>query len=120
MYKNPRGVNGNTPFHLAAKNGHVEICRVIMNFVDDATPINNDMKTPFHYAAENGHLPMCQLLVQCTKYNSTQDKKGFTPLQLAIKNNHFPIGTLIFQFKISPLDGTCFKSKLFICFFPPQ
>ena len=40
--KNPKDEDGLTPFHVAAGNGHTEICRLIFNSVKEKNP-----KDPF-------------------------------------------------------------------------
>ena len=53
---------GQTPFHLAAKNGHLEICRLILANIVDKNPVNNDGETPSQLAAYHGHLSVMELI----------------------------------------------------------
>ena len=57
--KNPEQIKGDagyTPLHAAAENGHVEVCRLIMDAVEDISPkTKKDKTTPLHLAAKNGH-----------------------------------------------------------------
>ena len=53
-------VDETTPLHLAAKKGHLEICRLIMEHddveePDDKNPVNLEGYTPLHYAVQGGH-----------------------------------------------------------------
>ena len=54
---------GNTPLHVAAKNGHLEVCRAVIGTLDDKNPRNNNGITPFTLAAQQGHLEICRLIV---------------------------------------------------------
>ena len=47
---NPANKNGNTPFHLAARKGYLNICELIMEHIEDLQPKNNEGKTPFDLA----------------------------------------------------------------------
>ena len=51
---------GWTPFHFAARFGHVEVCRFIM----DNNPETPNGLTPLHYAARYGHFEVCKLIVE--------------------------------------------------------
>ena len=44
--------SGNTPLHMAAANGHADIVRLLIKYID-ITP-NNSGNTPFHWACMNG------------------------------------------------------------------
>ena len=48
---------------VAAKNGHLEICRFL---IDKGTPLNRNTtsKTPLMLAAENGHDKIVKLLLE--------------------------------------------------------
>ena len=52
--KNPAmSNNGVTPLHLAARNGQIEICQLILKNVHDKNPECNEGQTPFQLALEN-------------------------------------------------------------------
>ena len=53
--KNPKDDLQHTPFHEAAKNGHIEICNIILEKVDDKNPKNCNGDTPLHFFALNGN-----------------------------------------------------------------
>ena len=64
--KNPNDFNGVTPYHLAAKNGHLEICLMIhqhleTSFDNEINPQDHHKYTPFHYAAARGHEKICKV-----------------------------------------------------------
>ena len=42
---------GQTPLHLAASNGHLDVCKHIMEKSANKNPRNNDGETPLHLAA---------------------------------------------------------------------
>ena len=44
--KNPSNYHGVTPLHLAAKEGNGQICRLILDYVEDKNPEDNFGDTP--------------------------------------------------------------------------
>jgi ankyrin repeat protein len=54
--KMPQNNKGNTPFHSAASNGHLGICKFIMESTEEKNPRNAKGDVPLHMAARNGHL----------------------------------------------------------------
>ena len=82
-----------TPFHSAALIGHLPICKLIIEFVNDSNPMTHldvwcgSFKniTPLHLAASKGHFEIYKLYMD----------KPSTPLDLARENNHLEIVELI-------------------------
>ena len=52
---------GNTPLHEAAGKNRFELCKVILNGIQDWNPKDRCGKTPFDYAKEKGHKNICEL-----------------------------------------------------------
>ena len=61
--KNPRDKCGMTPLHMAAQKGHLEVCKMIMECLEDKNPIDRLGETPLHFAAKNGHFDTCKLFI---------------------------------------------------------
>lgn len=64
---NPVDEEGQTPFHLAARHGHLEICRIIMANIVDKNPINHNGETPNLLAALHGHLSVVELITSALR-----------------------------------------------------
>ena len=62
--KNPRSDGGYTPLHIAASNGHLEICQIILEEVDDKNPLTDDGFSPLYLAANNGHLEVFKFIFE--------------------------------------------------------
>ena len=61
---NARDIDGWTPLHQAAENGHVEMARLLVSELGaDVNARDCSGWTPLHLAAENGHVEMARLLV---------------------------------------------------------
>ena len=100
--KNPTEINGVTPYHLAAKNGHLEICHLIctyqMTLCDgDINPPDNHKYTPFHYSAASGHLSICKFFIDSVTNKNPRCDQGATPLHLATANGHYLVCKLIIE-----------------------
>ena len=92
---------GITPLHLAAKKGHSEICKFIIERVEDKNPADIVGDTPLHFAAASGHLGLCKFILK--NINSLDEKnprgrKGLTPLHLAAENGYLDICKLMFEY----------------------
>ena len=96
--KNPRGCNTLTVLHLAAANGHLEICKLIvraaiMEKLEDKYPGGSNSLPALHIAATNGNLQVCKLIIEAVEELDKKDpfSLGVTPMDLAIKYNHLHV-----------------------------
>ena len=48
-----------TPLHLAACNGHFDICKLIIDAIEDLSPKDGNNNTPYDYARKKGHSDIC-------------------------------------------------------------
>ena len=62
-------LNGNTYFHLAARDGRTEVLEAFIGDVD-VTCVNNDGDTALHLAAKSGHVDAVKLLLQKSKLDA--------------------------------------------------
>ena len=81
--KNPSNDNGATPLYIAAQNGHVEVCTMIIDNVKDKNPACNDGLTPLHIAAKKGHYRIFKMIINVAEEKNPVFKNGSTPLALA-------------------------------------
>ena len=58
--KNP-GTYGRTPLHFAASMGRLEMCKLILENVNDKNPVDNNGKTPKDIAKEYNELEIVKL-----------------------------------------------------------
>ena len=125
IYNNPKNEEGVTPLHLAAAEGHLEICKKMLTVIepeneecnDELNPKDKDGSTPLHYSASNGQLSICRLLLHNLLVRvlgtdalpkvdiNPKNKFGFTPLHFAEKNGHLPIVEM-FAHNINDLNVT--------------
>ena len=98
--KNPFDKFGITPLHMAAQKGHLQVCKMIMEFLEVIkNPIDILGETPLHLAAKNGHFETCKLFIahENVENPNPQDIFGLTPLHLASDRGHLDICRFILE-----------------------
>lgn len=97
----PKSDYGLTPLHLACRNGHEGVVRMLLNSagvqVDSVSEINKTI--PVHLAAQGGHLLVAGLLISRSSDGLTKaDSQGRTALHFASSHGHRDmVGLLIGQ-----------------------
>ena len=82
--QNPKRMkDGLTPLHLAAKEGRLKICSLIMEDLVDKNPRTNSGNTPLHFTAEAGHLKIYRSIMEVLEDKNPEDNDGWTPLHSA-------------------------------------
>jgi len=89
-----RDVDGNMPYDLAAKSGHLPVLQYLIR--EGQMPVNSEAtrlrRTALHVAAVNGHFEAVTWLVTEAGANvQAQDKDGWMPHHLAAKSGHLPV-----------------------------
>ena len=92
---NPARKDGTTPLFLAAYLGHFEICKLIIQMVENKNPARNDGPTPLYVAAQNGHFEICQLILPEVENKNPAKNDGITPLHAAAYFGHLDVCKLI-------------------------
>ena len=89
-----------TPLHLAAINGHLSTCKLIIENVVEKNPSNKYLFTPLHAAAANGNYSIFQMIIASIQGNrNPRDILGITPLQIASAYGHFDICVLLLSYE---------------------
>lgn len=97
--------DGNTPMHLAAREGHESIVDLLVNKGADVNVNNDNNYTPLHLAAIEGHESVVSLLVKKGADVNIQTKDWQTPLHLAARHGYIKI-VKILTLNGSDLDAT--------------
>ena len=89
------------PLHIAAEQGHLDLCKYIMEKIGDfkaltkhiGTIVTTYISTPLHFAAGKGHMDVCQLMIgrMVDKNPATLDSDLWTPLHFAARFGHLEI-----------------------------
>ena len=82
---------GMTPLHLAAQEGHFEICQLFLQNVQNKNPKNNAQDTPLHLAAFRGDHRLFRLISKEVVDINPSNVNLTTPLHLAAQHGHLKI-----------------------------
>ena len=89
---NPNTVNA---MAFAAANDHFEVYRMIMDRVQNKNPASPMRRTPLHWAAWNGNLDICKLIIDKVQNKNPANVNGWTPLHYAARFIHIDVCRLI-------------------------
>ncbi|KAJ8729439.1 hypothetical protein PYW08_001020 [Mythimna loreyi] len=81
--------SGYTPLHYAARRGHVNICKILLQYgalIDTKT--NSGQATPLLKAAAAGKIETIKFLISSGACVDAQDADGQTALHKAVENKH--------------------------------
>ena len=84
--------DGYSPLLVAAKNGHAEVCKVLVEYgsnINQQHPLTKD--SALSYAARNGHHATLLTLLSLGAGIDSQAYDGFTPLAAACQEGHVAI-----------------------------
>ena len=89
---NPNNDSGDeTPLHTAASNGNLEICKLLIESIENKSPRCSHGHTPLHHAAENGKIEVFKLIFDNVQEKEPTDNEGRTPLHTAAKHGHLEV-----------------------------
>ena len=77
-----------TPLHIAAECGHLDLCIWIMDNLDDKSPMDSDGTTPLHLAAKGGQLKIILKIMSKITETNPLNNEGNSPLHFAAENGH--------------------------------
>ncbi|UCG93256.1 MAG: ankyrin repeat domain-containing protein [candidate division WOR-3 bacterium] len=75
---------GLTPLHMAASNGQIDICKVLIEKGADVHATDYSQRTALHFVAYHGHPEMIKLFIDKGIDANAQDNNGYTPILWAI------------------------------------
>ena len=112
-FKVSNGYDATTPVWVAAKNGRVEMVRVLHELGADIEAPNGDGKTPVGIAAQKGLVEMVKVLHELgANVETPQNEDGDTPLSLAEKKGRQDVVDLLEAIKeVSPVGRPFIHSR---------
>ena len=93
---NARGFfNEVTPLHLASRDGHMGVARVLLEHGADVMAQDVDMVTPLHLASGHGHVDVARVLLEHDADADAQDGEGWTALHHASRGGYMDVTLLL-------------------------
>lgn len=92
-----RNIKGNTPTHIAAENGNLDILKLLIDKDVNIEAENNNECTPLHLAAKNGHAEAFQFLIKNRSNYRAIDKYSNNTLHYAVKGGSLDIVELLLE-----------------------
>jgi hypothetical protein len=80
-----------TALHLASREGHVDVVRVLLGRGADVNVQNKDKSTPLHLASGVGRGEVVRVLLEHGADSDVEDRNNFTPIGSAIYGGHLEI-----------------------------
>ena len=85
--RNPMDNFGWTPLHIAAKEGHLEICELIASQIENRNSrIFKTGNTPLHLAVIEVNIETVEHLIRVNSEKNPSNHEGWTPLHYAVHN----------------------------------
>jgi hypothetical protein len=85
------------PIYSAARGGHINIVRFLIENGANVNAKSYDGKTPLHGAAENMNKDIALLLLEKGADINAKERNGWTPLNQAIRNYHKDAAALLIE-----------------------
>ena len=83
--------NGDTCLMTAARNGHLDICRLLIDKGAKVDARGNCGWTPLHWAADQGHVEIVRLLCDHGADVEARGSGEQRPLHFAVSNGHISV-----------------------------
>lgn len=88
---------GWTALLAAARRGHADLVRLLLDHQADVNAKSSSLQTPLHGAAWNGHLAVVELLLERGADINSQSNSGQTALHGAAWNGHAAVAKLLIE-----------------------
>ena len=123
-YQSHEFCQGDTPIHIACKNGHLPVVQYLIEQQKFDINIKGfQEKTPLHYACEKDHLPIVEYLISKGANINAKDRGGDYVIHYACRKGLLPIVQYLIEqqnvdidiknkYEETPLQYACEKGHL--------
>uniref|UniRef100_A0A3Q3JS54 ZU5 domain-containing protein n=1 Tax=Monopterus albus TaxID=43700 RepID=A0A3Q3JS54_MONAL len=91
-----------TPLHCAARMGHKELVKLLLEHKANPDSATTAGHTPLHIAGREGHVQTVRILLDAGAQQIKMTKKGFTPLHVASKYGKVDVAELLLERGANP------------------
>jgi ankyrin repeat protein len=98
-YINSKDSRGETLLHKAARNGHLEVAKTLLEYEVDIEARNKHQNTPLHWAVRHGHLEIVALLLKRGAKVNARGYNNTTSLHIAAGENQMGTIKLLLEHK---------------------
>lgn len=89
--------SGYTALHYAARQGHYDVCKLLVDNKAEVNARTNGGATPLYRAAMMGRDHIVELLINAGASATIQDDDGNTPLHRAAVNGHLNVAKILLK-----------------------
>lgn len=98
---------GYTPLHYAAKFGHIDSARTLMQYKTELETYSTELEeTPLFTAVDQNQLEVARFLIEQGADVNTRTTDNFSPLSVAMYKSIYPIATLLLEHGADANDTT--------------
>ena len=105
---------GFQPLHLAARWGHIDIIKYLMDNGADPSAVDDRGRSAVHWAAYRSQLESIRVIAKFNKNKvdmNIPDDMGYTPLHIALQELSFvPVIKLLLSFQPSSVTGSSYSA----------
>ena len=112
---------GETPLHMAAANGHINVVKILATKINTLNVVNNVGRTPLHMAAFNGQAKIVEFLVSKVDDPNPIDNIGLSPYDVAEREGKFEVVEILHPYNnywptipFGSLDSVVYPSSILL------
>ena len=87
--------SGLTPLHIAVKEGHLDMCQMLLEHEADVHAQDSKGNTPLHSALSDNNLEISRILLEYNAEVNSRNDDGSTPLLMALPNGNIELVRLL-------------------------
>ena len=106
------GAFGWTCLITATRNGHLAICRLLIDKGAKLEAKDRNESTPLYWAALHGHIEIVRLLCDCEANVEACDEDGWRPLHDAAWNGHISVVKELIEERNAEINANGWRTAL--------